>query len=278
MFKNKNINLLMKKLKNVDNDLWNKIKIEKIDEQEILKNSLLIERYILEKNNNEGDYNIKILIENKKLYETIQLKDNEKNKLEKIKSNYVYPLISENHYKLRINKDFKKTENRNELSVLFKKILTNKFNKSGLWIYGNFGIGKTFSGICLLNKFAELDKKVAFFLFPELITKINSTINNYDASEKMINIIEKIKEIDIILFDDIGSEKSSSWFRDNFLFPLLNYRFENNKMTLFTSNISIKEYKNVINNLKNSNKKIEEISSNRIIQRLKDNVKELNLL
>ncbi len=271
---------ILENLKQKSNKLYLEIKKNKITQEEIEKNLFLIEKYLVDLEDVNIEYRTDIIINDGLLYESVIRTNDDLEIVETIKSNYIFPLVSKDKYSLKITKDFKKTESRKELSLIFKDIFTNNFKENGLWIYGDFGVGKTFASICLLNKFAEKNKKVGFLLFPELVIRVNSTITNNDSNEKMFNLLERIKNLDVVVFDDIGSEKSSSWFRDNFLFPLLNYRFENNKLTIFTSNLKLEDYYNVLKQYKSNltvDNKIEKISANRIIERIENNIHELEL-
>ena len=268
-------------IKKIDIKLYNDLIYQKISDQQIFDNQIMFERYILDASDLTLKFKTKIFAENGLIYETVFNSDYNDEILTKIKSNYISPLISNKFYEYRINKDLLKTANRTELMKAFKSLLSNNFQKKGIWISGEFGLGKTFSAICVLNKYAELDSKVGFYLFPDLVSKINGTISSsFDNKEKLYDILEVIKNVDLVLFDDIGSEKASSWFRDNFLFPLLNHRFDNDKITIFTSNLSIDEYFGVLKQRTPKgtlDDKIDSISTQRVIKRLKDNLLEINL-
>jgi DNA replication protein DnaC len=65
--------------------------------------------------------------------------------------------------------------------------------------------------------------------------------NSFGEKAGTIKEIEKgIYEADLVIFDDIGFEKSTDWVK-NKLYNYINYRYQNNKSMLFTSNLSLKE-------------------------------------
>jgi primosomal protein DnaI len=55
---------------------------------------------------------------------------------------------------------------------------------------------------------------------------------------KLKEMIELLKEADVLVFDDIGAESVSPWIRDHVFATILNYRM-NRKPTLFSSNYSL---------------------------------------
>src|SRR5690606_31348365 len=53
--------------------------------------------------------------------------------------------------------------------------------------------------------------------------------------QKLKDMIDLLKEADLLVFDDIGAENLSPWVRDHVLGLILNYRM-NRKPTFYTSN------------------------------------------
>ena len=105
--------------------------------------------------------------------------------------------------------------------------------RQGLYIYGGLGVGKTYLAMAILNYYAKQNVKVAFVNVPELAYQFYSS---YTEDDQRAIKLERLKNASIVVFDDIGAETYSSYFRDEVLFPLLNGRMEEKKMTLFTSN------------------------------------------
>ena len=53
--------------------------------------------------------------------------------------------------------------------------------------------------------------------------------------------IENLKMADYLFLDDLGSEAVSEFVRDDILFTILDYRLENNLMTIITSNLNFED-------------------------------------
>lgn len=170
--------------------------------------------------------------------------------------------------------EFYKEESRKEVVAAFSKFIkSDSTPKKGIYIYGDMGIGKTFMFKIFAKKIAQKGKKVGFINLSALISKIKSTFGTTESSEL---ILEDLTKIDYLFIDDIGSEKISSWFRDDFLFTLLNERMDKKRITFFTSNYSqnallLKESKT------SGSKYRDSIEANRLISRIKTLSIEINV-
>lgn len=102
----------------------------------------------------------------------------------------------------------------------------------GIYLFGNVGVGKTYLMIALCNEFVSQGKTVAFINVSEFLAEHKTRIN-YD-------LIEQVKNADFCVFDDIGQESVTSLYRDEILFPILNERMQEQRMTCFTSNFDFK--------------------------------------
>lgn len=111
-----------------------------------------------------------------------------------------------------------------------------KPSQKGFYFYGPPGTGKTHLACAIANYFALKKQKVACVHVPTLASKYPSSFFAGDDKEVLMNLIKKA---DCVVFDDIGAESYTSYFRDEVLFPLLNARMEAKQLTLFTSNHSL---------------------------------------
>lgn len=144
----------------------------------------------------------------------------------------------------------------------------NKYNKqnTGMYLYGNPGVGKTTLMKVLANEIASKnEKKVAFITVPNLINTIKDSFN---VKHKNSSLLDKLKKVDVLFLDDIGAENVTNWSRDDLLFSILNYRMENQKITFFTSNFSMDDL-NSTYLISGDNNKIELVKRKRFMERLK---------
>ncbi len=106
----------------------------------------------------------------------------------------------------------------------------------GFYFYGAPGTGKTHLAMAIANYFALKNKKVACVHVPTLASKFPNSYYEGPEKEQYMHLLKKAY---CVVFDDIGAETYTSYFRDEVLFPILNARMENKALTLFTSNHSM---------------------------------------
>lgn len=265
---------LKKEIKSRDPLFFRKIIEKKVSDKELLDKELMILNYFDQDSNSYLRYILDVT-SNGSIIEISYPNSKEaieEKKYSLIKNNYLVKPYFENYYKLNLNEDvnWKKSERANFRQIL-ENISLQKSNK-GYWLSGKFGIGKTFMSICFLNFAAEQGEKVAYLSMPEFALFYGTTA---EENKKLNDKIEAYKNADVLLFDDIGAEKTSEWFRNNIFFSILNVREQKAKLTLFTSNLTIEEYRKKI--LLNQSAS-EKLAVARIIERIYSLVDEIKII
>ncbi|MCK8489964.1 primosomal protein DnaI [Paenibacillus sp. MBLB2552] len=105
----------------------------------------------------------------------------------------------------------------------------------GLYLEGPFGTGKTFLMCYLLHELAKEGYSGAIVYMPEFVEDLKSMLQD---SDKLRDTVEMMKQVDLLIFDDIGAENLNPWARDHVMGAILNYRM-NRKPTFYTSNYSL---------------------------------------
>ena len=109
-------------------------------------------------------------------------------------------LINSNYFKDNVDISVKKIANE------FKEMIKND-NIHGLYIYGDFGIGKTYLCMGMANEISKrLNKKICFINMTDMTSRIKRL---FDFKEELNSFIETLKKIDVLFIDDIGSEQAS---------------------------------------------------------------------
>jgi len=111
----------------------------------------------------------------------------------------------------------------------------NGLSKSGLYLYGKFGTGKTFLMCYMLHELARHGYSGAIVYMPDFMEDLKSM---FGQPQQLKETVELLKETDLLVFDDIGAENLNAWARDHVLGTILNYRM-NRKPTFFTSNYDL---------------------------------------
>lgn len=106
----------------------------------------------------------------------------------------------------------------------------------GLFLYGKFGVGKSYLLGAIANELAKKHISSMIVYVPELLREMKSSIADATLNEK----IEALKKEPILMLDDIGAEAVSSWTRDEVLGPILQFRMLESLPTFFTSNFDFK--------------------------------------
>lgn len=102
----------------------------------------------------------------------------------------------------------------------------------GLYLFGEFGIGKSYLLGAIANELAKKKISSMIVYVPELLREMKSSIADNSLNEK----IDALKREPVLMLDDIGAEAMSSWTRDEVLGPILQFRMLENLPTFFSSN------------------------------------------
>jgi len=107
----------------------------------------------------------------------------------------------------------------------------------GLYFYGPLGAGKSYIAGAIANELIKYGIESFMFYVPEFIREISDAILDNSISEKLL----LLKEVKVLILDDIGSEFLTPWKRDEILGSILQYRCSNQLPTVYTSNLTLDE-------------------------------------
>lgn len=106
-----------------------------------------------------------------------------------------------------------------------------------LYIYGETGVGKTYLSIAFLNYLLKHKGISGYFIpFRDLLNELRNRLGDKQSFK---DYFLDIKSKEILILDDVGAERDTEFVRD-ILFDILDYRYNNRKLTLITSNLSPK--------------------------------------
>lgn len=151
------------------------------------------------------------------------------------------------------------TESRRKIYDKIISFVENPLNEKGLYLYGSFSIGKTYTLACIANELAKKNVESLLIYFPDLVLDLKNAI----GTPRFERLMNRLKTVDVLMLDDLGSENMSAWLRDEVLGPVLNYRVLECKPLFISSNISPKEITNhfAIDKSPASNLKAERITT-----------------
>ncbi len=110
----------------------------------------------------------------------------------------------------------------------------------GLLFVGPQGVGKTHLAVGIIK--AMIRRKAVpclFRAFPELLKEIQSSYSHVSQSSEFA-LLAPVLETEVLVLDELGSQTPSTWVKDTVSY-ILNYRYNENKVTIFTTNYQDKE-------------------------------------
>lgn len=130
----------------------------------------------------------------------------------------------------------------------------------GIYLFGDKGTGKTHLTACMANDLISKLVPVLFTNLFEISKSIKSTFNR-ESNKTEQNLIEKFSSVEVLFFDDLGTEiftkNSGDTWLQSLLFDIINKRYNNKKATIFSSNHSLNS---LINDCGISEKTVDRIS------------------
>ena len=134
----------------------------------------------------------------------------------------------------------------------------------GLYLYGDFGVGKSFMVAALAHDLSERRGVSSTLLhYPSFVIDVKNAIG--DGNVK--NLVDEIKLSEVLILDDIGAEQSTAWVRDEILQVILQYRMQENLPTFFTSNFNFEDLEKHFAKVKHGNDETWE--ARRVMERIR---------
>lgn len=154
---------------------------------------------------------------------------------------------------------------RKEVLAKVKKVLVDytegKLVK-GFYLHGSYGCGKTFILAFLAKTLADNGVDTILAYYPDLVRKIKSLIGKVEFEE----IIEELKNVDVLVLDDFGGETPNSFIRDEVLLPILQERMAYKRPTFMSSNLSAEQ---LLEHLAEGKTGVDMMRASRVWERIK---------
>ena len=140
-------------------------------------------------------------------------------------------------------------------------------------VCGGYNLQWAWTSGQIVNELAKKGVKSAIVYWPEFLRKLKASFNS--DNESFSTLFDRIKNVPLLLIDDIGAENTTPWGRDEILGPILQYRMQQNLTTFFTSNLSLDDLEKHFSVTKES---VDVVKSRRILERIKDLTTELVMI
>lgn len=108
----------------------------------------------------------------------------------------------------------------------------------GVYLSGDFGVGKTYLMGALANALAYNGIGVMMVHWASLIERLKASFGQ-NGDQSVLSLIDDAKKAPVLILDDIGADTLSAWSRDSVLAVILEYRMQHELTTCFTSNFDL---------------------------------------
>ncbi|GBG04511.1 primosomal protein DnaI [Lactobacillus rodentium] len=132
----------------------------------------------------------------------------------------------------------------------------------GLYLEGDFGVGKTFLLAGLANTIASRGYQVSFLHVPSFIAGLSSHFSDNSLNQE----VDRLANVPVLILDDIGAETLSEWSRDDILGVILQKRMDNVLPTFFSSNMDMKQLEEHFAETRNN---LDEVKAKRLMERVR---------
>lgn len=149
-----------------------------------------------------------------------------------------------------------------KMSLEFLKNYSKDFAQKGMYLYGKYGTGKSYLMSAIAIELAKKNVSVLFVYMPDLVRNIKQGIQENNLEQR----INQLKQVDVLMIDDIGGEHMTPWFRDEVLTPIIQYRLSTRLPIFMTSNLTFDALTQFLSNAGNQNDMVKAV---RLIQRIR---------
>jgi len=124
--------------------------------------------------------------------------------------------------------------------------------QSFLTFHGKCGTGKTHLAFAIGWEMVAMERSVCYYQVERFLDTLRSSFNksstqegwhedrNYVATQSFEKLMKNAETVNLLILDDLGAEKDSEWAGAK-LDSLIDFRYENQRDTVFTTNLDIKE-------------------------------------
>lgn len=102
----------------------------------------------------------------------------------------------------------------------------------GLLLWGSVGTGKSYAAACIANELIKKKKKVVMTSFTKILEIL--------GTEKEESLIEKLENAKLVIFDDLGAERNTSYALEK-VYNIIDGRYRSRLPMILTTNLTLQE-------------------------------------
>jgi DNA replication protein DnaC len=104
---------------------------------------------------------------------------------------------------------------------------------------GPAGVGKTHLAVSIIRDLSEKGFAAVFYEFGSLLKEIQDSYNPISKSSEL-KVLAPVYQADVLVLDELGATVPTDWVRDT-MYQIINKRYNDNKLTIFTTNYRDKD-------------------------------------
>jgi DNA replication protein DnaC len=141
-----------------------------------------------------------------------------------------------NNFNTLLNESGRVNDSLRDAKKISKKFVNDyPILNCGLLFLGPCGVGKTHLAVAIIHELIEKKSVPCYFCdFRELIRNIQSSYTP-DSSLTESELLEPVFEREVLVLDELGAKRTTAWVEET-VFYIINNRYNNKKLTIFTSN------------------------------------------
>jgi len=132
------------------------------------------------------------------------------------------------------NFDIHNDSHRHALKLAKRFVSNWPVQDIGLLFQGPCGVGKTHLAVAVIQELIREKNVSGYFCdFRELIRSIQNSYSSETGNAT--DLLAPVFRSDVLVLDELGAKRTSAWVEET-VFYIINHRYNNEKLTLFTSN------------------------------------------
>ncbi len=139
---------------------------------------------------------------------------------------------------------FENSEYMKKVYSKMKEWCNSNFDKLLIFLSGGTGVGKTHLSKCMANELMQNGHLVTLTTAFRMNQDFMKSYSSRDIDEKQA-LLEKYLSSEILFIDDLGTELIQKGVTVNFLYQVLNERKANRLPTVITSNLDLKDIRDL---------------------------------